>query len=206
MPQYKLTYFDMDGGRAEPIRIAFHAAGIEFEDHRISFPEFGATRDDLRFRCLPVLEIDGEVVTQSNGIARYVGGKAGLYPKDAMQAMYCDEALGACEDLLHAMVRTFGLEGDELKAAREKLAEGWLTTFVTGLSEILDRGGDYVADNRLTIADLKVFVTTRWLRSGMLDHIPTDLVDRLAPNLAAHEQRVAAHPVVTAYYESRKAA
>lgn len=206
MPQYKLTYFDMDGGRAEPIRIAFHAAGIEFEDHRVSFPEFGAIRDDLRFRCLPVLEIDGEVVTQSNGIARYIGAKANLYPEDAVQAMYCDEALGACEDMLHAMVHTFGLEGEELKAAREQLVEGWLTTFVKGLGDILDRGGDYFADNRLTIADVKVFTITRWLRSGMLDHVPTDLVDRLAPNLVAHQERVEAHPVVTAYYESRKAA
>lgn len=206
MSQYKLTYFDMDGGRAEPIRIAFHAAGIEFEDHRVSFPEFGATRDDLRFRCLPVLEIDGEVVTQSNGISRYIGKMAGLYPEDDLQAMYCDEALGACEDLLHAMVQTFGLEGDELKAAREKLVDGWLTTFVTGLSEVLARGGEYFADDRLTIADLKVFVITRWLCSGMLDHIPTDLVDRLGPNLVAHQERVEAHPVVTAYYESRQAA
>ena len=32
MPHYKLTYFDMDGGRGEPVRIAFHIAGIAFDD------------------------------------------------------------------------------------------------------------------------------------------------------------------------------
>jgi hypothetical protein len=41
MPTYKLTYFDYDGGRGEPIRIAFHAAGIAFEDERLSYQEFG---------------------------------------------------------------------------------------------------------------------------------------------------------------------
>ena len=59
MTSYKLTYFDMDGGRAEPIRIAFHAAGIDFEDVRISFPEFAEMRESFRFRCAPILEIDG---------------------------------------------------------------------------------------------------------------------------------------------------
>jgi len=203
MTDYKLTYFDMDGGRAEPVRIAFHAAGITFDDERISFPEFVEVRQGLRFTSVPVLEIDGTVVSQSNAMARYVGKKAGLYPEDDVQALYCDEALGAIEDLLHSVVQTFGLEGEELKAAREKLVDGWLSVFLRGLSEMLDRGGDYFADNRLTVADLKVFGITRWLLSGQLDHVPTDLVERVAPKLIAHEQRVTNDPVVVAYYASR---
>jgi glutathione S-transferase len=204
MANYKLTYFDMDGGRAEPVRIAFHAAGIDFEDERISFPQFAEIRQNLRFTSLPVLEIDGTVVTQSNAMARYAGKKAGLYPTDDVQALYCDEALGAVEDLLHCMVQTFGLEGDALKAAREKLVDGWLTVFLKGLNEMLDRGGDYFADNCLTVADLKVSGITRWLLSGQLDHVPTDLVERVAPTLIAHEQRVSDDPVVVAYYAARQ--
>jgi glutathione S-transferase len=204
MTSYKLTYFDMDGGRAEPVRIAFHAAGIEFEDQRISFPEFMETRKSMRFHCAPTLEIDGQVVTQSNAMCRYIGKKGGLYPEDDLQAMYCDEALGAIEDLLHHMVGSFGLEGEELKAAREKLADGWIAIFLKGLNEMLERGGgEYFADNRLTVADLKVGVTTQWFISGQLDHIPTDIVQKNAPLLVAHAERVAADPVVTAYYASR---
>ena len=101
MPDYKLTYFDIDGGRAEPIRIAFHAAGIPFEDNRISFAEFGEQRAGIRFTAVPVLEIDGAQVTQSNALSRYVGKLAGLYPTDPLQALYCDEVLGAMEDLIH---------------------------------------------------------------------------------------------------------
>ncbi len=203
MPNYKLTYFDFDGGRAEPIRIAFHAAGIGFEDNRLSFAEFGEMRGSTPFNAVPVLDIDGEPVTQSNGLSRYVGKLAGLYPEDELQALYCDEALGALEDLLHCIVPTFGLQGDELKAAREKLVDGWLSVYVKGLGRLLQRGGDYFADNRLTVADLKAWTQTRWLRNGSLDHVPTDLVDRLAPGLVEHEARVAADPIVVAYYESR---
>ena len=202
MAQYKLTYFGM-GGRAEPVRIAFHAAGVDFEDVRISFPDFMATRDSLRFRCVPTLEIDGRVVTQSNAMCRYVGKMAGLYPEDDTQALYCDEVLGAMEDLLHSLTPTFGLEGDELKVARENLVDGRLTTFIKGLGELIERGGDYFADNRLTVADLKVAGLIQWLNSGHLDHVPTDLVERLAPALNEHAKRVFDQPVVKAYYAAQ---
>ncbi len=204
MAHYKLTYFDMDGGRAEPVRIAFHAAGIDFEDVRISFEEFIEVCKKQRFHCVPVLDIDGTVVTQSNAMCRYVGRKAGLYPEDELQALYCDEALGAVEDLLHAMVSTFGLEGDALKEARQKLVDGWLSVFLKGLNEIVERGGDYIAGGRLSVADLKVAGITSWIQSGQLDHVPTDLVERLAPKLVPHAERVWSDPVVTAYYASRR--
>jgi len=205
MPSYKLIYFDFDGGRAEPIRIAFHAAGIEFEDQRISFPEFGEMRQSTRFNSVPVLEINGAQVTQSNALSRYVGKMAGLYPSDDLQALYCDEVLDALEDVSHYIVRTFGLEGEELRLAREKLAEGWLTVYLRGLNELLARGGgEYFANGGLTIADLKAFVQTRALRAGNLDHIPTDLVRRLAPSLIEHQERVEADPRVLAYYASRR--
>ena len=204
MPTYKLTYFDFDGGRGEPVRIALHAAGLEFEDHRISFDQFTKMRSTLPFTCAPVLEIDGVEVTQSNAMLRYVGKIAGLYPEDALQALYCDEAMDAIEDLLHQVVVTFGLEGDELKRARKKLVDGWITVFVKGLDELLTRGGGkYFADGRLTVADLKVYMQVRSLRKGTLDHVPTDLVDRLAPNRAAHAARVANDPVVAGYYAAR---
>ncbi len=204
MTNYKLTYFDFDGGRAEPLRIAFHAAGIDFEDHRISFPEFGEMRGSLRFNAVPVLEIDGTVVTQSNAMNRYIGKMAGLYPTDELQALYCDEVMEALEDLLHYIVQTFFLEGDELKEAREKLVDGWLSVFLKGLDELLVRGGgEYFADEALTMADLKTFVQIRSLCAGNLDHVPTDIVQRLAPGLVKHKERIESDPRVLAYYAAR---
>ncbi len=204
MPSYKLTYFDFDGGRAEPIRIAFHAAGIDFEDKRISFPEFGEMRKGARFNSVPVLEIDGNAVTQSNALSRYVGKMAGLYPADNLQALYCDEVLGALEDLSHYIVQTFGLQGEELKLAREKLVDGWLSVYLQGLDELLARGGgEYFAGDDLSVADLKAFVQVRSLRSGKLDHVPADLVQRLAPGLVEHQERIESDPRVAAYYATR---
>ncbi len=65
------------------------------------------------FHALPVLEIDGQPITQSNSILRHVGRLAGLYPTDELQALYCDETMDALEDMNHAVGRTFGLKGDD---------------------------------------------------------------------------------------------
>ena len=202
---YQVTYFDIDGGRAEPIRIALHAAGLEYEDVRWSFPEFGEKRQSVRFQAVPFIAIDGKQITQSNAISRYIGKMCDLYPEDAMQAMYCDEVIEALEDLNHYVVQTFGLQGDELKAAREKLMEGRLTVFIKGLSDLLARGGgNYFVNDRLSIADLKMATQLKMLRSGNLDHIPSDFVDKLSPELAEFERRIEQEPIVEAYYATRK--
>lgn len=201
MTRFKLTYFDFDGGRGEPIRLAFHIGGIDFEDVRLKSADFREARESFRFRALPVLEIDGQQVTQSNAIARYVGKRAGLYPTDDLQALYCDEAMDASEDLDHAIGKTFGLKGDEMKRAREALLQEPIPKFLKGLDGLLARGGgQYFAGGRLTVADLKVFVQIRALAKGVLDHIPTDVVEGLAPSLAEHRDRIANDPRVLAYY------
>ena len=204
MSRYRLTYFDFDGGRGEAIRIAFHAAGVDFEDNRLSFPEFGELQSGLPFNAVPVLEIDGAPVTQSNALCRYVGKMAGLYPEDDLQALYCDEALGAVEDIDHYIVQTFGLQGEEQQQALKKLIDRHLSVYLRGLDVLLTRGGgQYFADSQTTIADLKVFVQTTSLGSGFLDHVPTDLVEQFAPGLKAHRERISANPRVVAYYATR---
>lgn len=45
-----------------------------------------------------------------------------------------------------------------------------------------------------------MFVDVRGLNSGRLDHIPADLVEKVAPALNAHMQRIAQPPAVAAYY------
>ena len=201
MTQFKLTYFDIDGGRGEPIRLALHIGGIEFEDVRLTFSEFREARQSFRFHALPVLEIDGQPVTQSTSLARFVGKLVGLYPTDELQALCCDEAMDAVEDLSHAIGNTFGLKDDELKQAREKFVKGPLATCIKGLDGLLARGGgQFFADGCMTVADLKVFVQTRALAKGVLDHVPTDIVEGLAPSLAAHRDRIANDPRITAYY------
>jgi glutathione S-transferase len=201
----KLTYFDFDGGRGEVARLAFAIGGVPFIDERISFAAWKDRKAHTPFAGLPVLEIEGRTVAQSNGINRYVGKLVGLYPTDPWQAALCDEAMDVVEDIGAQIVATFELPADEKKARRAALTNGPLSLVLTRLQDRLEqRGGRYFADDRLTVADLKVFVWIRHLRSGSLDYIPADLTDRIAPGLAEHCERIRNVPEVKAYYAARQ--
>jgi len=148
-----------------------------------------------------------KVVSQSNSINRYVGKLTGLYPEDNWQALLCDEVMDAAEDISARIGQTIDLPADAKKKAREELAAGHIARYLEQFQARLKAaGGEHFADKRLTVADLKVFMLIRWLRSGALDHIPKDLVDRVAPMLVEHLERMASHPKIVEYYKRRKAA
>ena len=201
MPNYKLSYFDFHGGRGEPVRLAFSIGGIPFEDDRIPFAEWGARKQGTPFGSVPVLEIDGQTLSQSNAISRYAGRQTGLYPSDAWAAALCDEAMDAVEDVLTEIGGTLFLPEEEKKARREALAAGPIPFYLARLQQRLEaNGGRYFADDRLTVADLKVAILIRLLSSGMLDHLPADLPKKTAPQLVEHYSRVMDDPGVKAYY------
>jgi len=204
LPKLKLTYFDFHGGRGEPARLALFMGGIKFEDERIPKEAWPARKGELPFGTIPVLEVDGELITQSNTINRFVGKLADLYPADPWQAALCDEVMDAVEDLTSQVVATmFIADEQEKKALREKLASGPIPLYLQSLQAYLDeRGSGFFADNRLTVADLKVFVWIRHLRTGSLEYIPANLADETAPSLVRHMDRTGSHPKIVAYYQS----
>ena len=81
MLELKLRYFDFNGGRGEVARLAMAIGGVPFEDDRIPLATWPSVREQTPFHAVPVLEVDGEVITQSNVINRYVGRLANLYPE-----------------------------------------------------------------------------------------------------------------------------
>jgi glutathione S-transferase len=201
MANLKLTYFDFHGGRGEPARLALSIGGIPFEDDRVAFADWERRKEATPFGALPVLEVDGQTLSQSNAVNRYVGRLADLYPSDPWQAALCDEAMDAVEDVVSEIVPTMFLPEEEKKTRRQALAEGPIPFYLTRLQRRLEaQRGQYFAANRLTVADFKVAMLIRQLKSGVLDYVPTDLPDRIAPKLVEHHERVMNDPGVKAYY------
>ncbi len=201
MHPLKFSYFDLHGGRGEPARLAMHIGNIAFEDHRFTFADFPEVRKSTPLGQVPTLHVAGIQVTQSDAILRYAGQLAGLYPSDAFQALLCDEVMGVVEDANVKMGTTYNLTGDALKDARSAVVNGPLTLYLGWLESQLEaHGGAFFADHRLTIADLKVFAYVRGLNSGRMEHVPTDLVARVAPMVNAHVLQMAQSPAIAQYY------
>jgi hypothetical protein len=53
----------------------------------------------MPFGQLPVLEVDGQPIPQSNAIARYLGRKYGLAGVDEWESMLCDVLVDSLGDL-----------------------------------------------------------------------------------------------------------
>lgn len=66
---YRLTYFDFVGGRGEPARLIFAAAGVKYTDKRIKFEDWSAFKKSkldliyLRFHDSVITESCLEIFT-----------------------------------------------------------------------------------------------------------------------------------------------
>jgi glutathione S-transferase len=204
IPKIKLSYFDFDGGRGEAVRLALTIGKVPFEDDRLSREGFAARVRELPYGALPVLYVDGKPLAQSNAICRYVGKLTDLYPSDPWQAALCDEILDTVEEVTMHIGSTMSMDDQQKKDRRLKLVAETLPALLGGLEQRLKQGGgEFFVNNRMSVADLKASDLVGWLRSGMLDHIPTDFIEKVAPSIGQHNVRVTKDARISAYYAQR---
>ena len=128
MAVYKLRYFNLRG-RAELARLLFHYAGQEFEDIHIGFEDWPTLKQSeypahyytahnacseldvkskyvhdwisaMPFKQLPVLEVDGQSLSQSNAIARYLASKFKLNGQTDLETALSNMYVDHIEDLM----------------------------------------------------------------------------------------------------------
>jgi len=105
-----------------------------------------------------------------------------------------------------AMAKTFKLEGDEQKKAREQMfKEGGLCfTIVTQIQNlVVSYGKKYMATDYLSVADAMLFCWLNTMRCGFLDHVDGNYLSSF-PELEKRVDLIASHPRVAAYYTSKQ--
>lgn len=205
MPSYRLTYFDIKG-LAEPIRLAFTIGQVPFEDIRVTKDEWAAKKATMPFAQLPILEVDGKIICQSQSILRYAGKLSGTYPKDDdLLAMRIDEVLGCIGDIRMKLVPSM-YEPDEDKklAMRKKFADEQLPEWCQRMEAYFAANGQtqFAAGSSLSIADLELGVMVSWFTSGMIDHLPSNCFDSY-PMICKIAKSIEENDKVKAYYAAR---
>merc|ERR1711976_905793 len=116
MPEYTLHYFDMRG-RAELIRFIFAVAEVKYQDHRMSREEFfGDFKSRTPYGQVPVLEIDGKMVCQSNSIARYLARTFNLAGSGLEEQLRADMIVDCMEDIIRPLMQVWRQKDPALKA------------------------------------------------------------------------------------------
>merc|ERR1711860_123689 len=207
MPSYTLKYFNARG-RAEVTRMLFAQAGVAYEDIRYELPfgnpeEWQKVKPTIRFEKLPVLEIDGEPMTQSLAIAYYLAREFGLAGSNALEEGRSYEAFFSAQDLMEAAWKT-KMEKDEARQEEMKknYMEKEMPRLLTALETLLgDR--DYFVSSGVTIGDFNVFLVTDGLVRLSKEHEKLVGVLEKFPKLSAHRARVAALPNIAAWLAKR---
>jgi prostaglandin-H2 D-isomerase / glutathione transferase len=202
----KVYYSHTPFWRAEVLRVCLFIGNIPFEDIRISREEFkeviltGKLYGTIKipFNQLPVLEIDGKIIGQTGAIARYCGKLSNLYPKDDFLCAKVDQIIDTATDITNLVSPTVREKNESTKKEmRERLTKKLLPRWFNYLENILqiENDGKWFVDNKLSIADIAIWRLLGWLKSGMLDGIPTNICDNY-PKLNNINIQVHKHPKV----------
>ena len=202
-----LYYFKIPFWRAEVTRLSLYIGDIPFEDYRIEgndYDKFKKTgklpnKKIAPFKQLPVLDVDGKIFAQTGAIARFCGKLSGLYPKnDDYKAALIDQIIEGAQDINY-LVTLSGRDKDleRKKIARDILATRHLPKWFQFLEDLLKQNTEsiYFVGGDLTIADLAIWRLLGWLKSGMLDGVPTTILDNYE-NLNKLREQIYKNPKV----------
>ena len=201
----KIYYSHTPFWRAEVLRVSLYISGTPFEDVRISREEFinmiktGFLPNGKKvpFHQLPVIEVDGKIIGQTGAIARYCGKVSNLYSEDILDAAKIDQIIDTATDITNIVSPTIREKNEQKKIEDRKiLTSKLLPRWFKYLENLLsDENSEWFVQNKMTIADIAMWRLLGWLTSGIIDGIPTTIINDF-PKLKNVHYNVHHHPKV----------
>ncbi|XP_065843534.1 hematopoietic prostaglandin D synthase-like [Oscarella lobularis] len=204
MTTYKLNYFP-HRVTAELTRLIFAQGGIDYEDNRVPTEEWPALKPKMPFGTMPVLEVNGEMIAESQAIAAFVAEVTGMRGDTPLERA---KATMVCEGVHDILVKSYPIfeEKDEEKKKEKftKFREDHVMQMVKNLEKLLSassNSGEWFVGEKITYADLAVFdffdsFTPHFKFTG------SDLKDDY-PKLSALFERVKQLPKIDAWLKKR---
>ncbi|XP_076659485.1 glutathione S-transferase-like isoform X2 [Halictus rubicundus] len=197
-PSYKLIYFNARG-RAEHIRYIFAYTGIDYVDERIPKDSRQELKKSMPYGMLPVLEIDGKLIPQSNAIARYLARKHNLTGRDEWEAMQCDVLVDTLGDLKQ-IISQYRTEENHFKKEEKKakLLRETIPFYLKKFEQTVGENGGYTVGSTTTWTDFVFAVALENFENifgrNALENYPA---------LRALKKRVHEIPAITAWLAKR---
>lgn len=201
----RLYYFDARG-RAEIIRLIFALRNVQYEDLRCRGHPHALTDFEIlkKYKCLPfgqvpLLEINGLTLVQSQAIVRYLGRLYKLSGTSDAEMAYVDMISCATEDIRQRFTcSVFTKDNPDTSVQLTKFKSETWPQWGSYLNTILESsGGTWFVGNNITYADLAVY--------DLISHIQLRLPAALGkfPLLKSHTERIEAIPAIAAWLSRR---
>ena len=190
-------HYTRSRGRAETTRWMLAVNQIPFENILIDTPEkLAALRatGKLPFDQMPLLEIDGQNLSQSSAMIRYLARRGGFYGDTDTDALWCDLIAGAVTDFSETGLKAMFQPTDEIAINEQQATfDKFAPCFEARLGE---NGTGFCAGNRLSFAD----VILAEALSSYLEWIP-DILES-TPLLKSLNEIVLSQPGINTYLNS----
>ena len=193
----KVFYFN-GRGKAEAIRLLLVCAGVEFEDKRFSFEEWGSKyKAESPLGTAPFYEEGGARFGGSLGILRYLGDKHGLGGASPLENAFLHSLSDAIYDYAKTLYPlAYGPEDKKEDAKKELLAS--LPTKLKVLNANV-KGGDTFLAGKPSYPDLHLHVFYSDCKSVEIGDVFKD-----CPELLKVVARVDSCERIKAYYANKK--
>ncbi|KAF5929820.1 hypothetical protein HPG69_002545 [Diceros bicornis minor] len=195
----KLYYF-RGRGRMEPIRWLLAAAGVEFEEEFLETRErYEKLQKDghLLFGQVPLVEIDGMMLTQTTAILSYLAAKEG--PEGESQVLECSIDMYADGTLdLMMMIALAAFKPREEKEENIALVVGKAKTrYFPVFEKILkDHGEDFLVGNKFSWADIQLLEAVL-----MVEELSASVLSDF-PLLKAFKTRISNIPTIKKFLQA----
>jgi glutathione S-transferase len=197
-------YYFAGRGLADQIRWMLAASNVSFCQKVIHTREkmLKMTERQLPFGQIPMLQIDGLEIVQSQAVIRYLAKRDQLIGVNAEEEVKCDMIVEAVNDLLMLVVavpfKRFKSK-EELDAHMKVMKDKW--AFIGSRFEaiLLTNDKSFMVGKQLTYADILVAHITTWFVEECGPEIVADM-----PNLVNLQNMVISLPGVSSFIKSSR--
>ncbi|XP_006902873.1 PREDICTED: glutathione S-transferase alpha-4-like [Elephantulus edwardii] len=194
----KLYYF-RGRGRMESIRWLLAAAGEEFEEEflekREQYEKLGK-EGCLLFGQVPLVEMDGMMLTQTRAILSYLAAKYNLYGKDLKERVRIDMYVDGTLDLMMMIAVAAFKSPEEKEESLALIVKKAKTRYLPVFEKILkDHGQDFLVGNKFSWADVQLIEAIL-----MMEELNASILSDF-PLLKAFKTRISSIPTIKKFLQ-----